>query len=439
MSIAMELSAEDVASRPAAAERRPLKVGVLVDLTLAPEAGGHVKCWERIAEAAVGCDDLDLTIHFNGPAPRRIELSPSVRYVLLPPVFSTARVVRRIPDHTDLARWHPRLAQALRGYDVIHTTDGFFCYARTAARFARRHRVPLVSSIHTNTPEYARITTDHLLERLLGRSFAYRVATEALGVPYLVSGALQRQLHKHLRSVTVALRNYGDDPAGAADYPMSGFSLRRGLDRALFTPAKRDRAWTEARFGIACNRTIVMYAGKLNQGKNVPLLGRIMMRLRERGAAAHLLCAGAGDHRAALEAELGDAVTCAGSLSQPELARAYASADVFAFPSAIDEYANAAMEALASGLPVLLARGSGIAGRIADCPAVTILPSDHAEPWAVAVAALAADPVHRLRLARAARAYAETRIPSWHQVLTEDLLPVWRAAAAGLLSLPARQ
>ena len=47
----------------------PLKVGVLVDLTLSQDAGGHVKCWERIAEAAIGLGDrLDLTVHFNGPA-----------------------------------------------------------------------------------------------------------------------------------------------------------------------------------------------------------------------------------------------------------------------------------------------------------------------------------------------------------------------------------
>ena len=54
---------------------------------LTADAGGHVKCWQRLAEAATGYDDrLDLTVHFNGPEPRRIELSPSVRYVLLPPV-----------------------------------------------------------------------------------------------------------------------------------------------------------------------------------------------------------------------------------------------------------------------------------------------------------------------------------------------------------------
>ena len=125
--------------------------GVLVDLSLTPDAGGHVKCWERIAEAAVGCGDrLDLTVHFNGPAgsagPRRIELSPNVRYVLMPPVFSSRRLVRQVPDHTDLAPWHPGLSRALQNYDVIHTTDAFFCYARTATRFAS-HETPRLARV----------------------------------------------------------------------------------------------------------------------------------------------------------------------------------------------------------------------------------------------------------------------------------------------------
>jgi hypothetical protein len=163
---------------------RPLRVGVLVDLALTPDAGGQVKCWQRLAEAAVDCADrLDLTVHFSGPEPRQIALSPTVRYVLLPPVPSTARLISGVPDHTDLAPWHPKLARALHDYDVVHTTDAFFCYAQTAMRFARRHGIPLVSSIHTNTPEYARITTARLLERVLGSGRAYRAAKTGSACP----------------------------------------------------------------------------------------------------------------------------------------------------------------------------------------------------------------------------------------------------------------
>ncbi len=432
MSVIKPLSIQDAVPVSAPlSERRPLKVGVLVDLALTAEAGGHVKCWQRLAEAAVGYGDrLELTVHFNGPEPRRIELSPSVRYVLLPPVFSTARVIRHVPDHTDLAPWHPRLAQQLAGYDVIHTTDAFFCYARTAARFARRRGVPVVSSIHTNTPEYARITTARLLERALGRGMAYRIANDELALPSVVSNLLERRLMRHLESVTFAMGSY----AGTADTHYaarhSGVALRRGLDRELFSPARRDRAWFEARFGIPSDRLILIYAGKLNAGKNVPLLVPALQQVLQQGVPAHLFCAGSGSERDALEAALGSAVTCPGPLAQEELARAYASADLFLFPSMIDESGNAAVEALASGLPSLLAAGNGIASRMADCEGLRVLPGDRPEAWAAAIAELAAAPQRRAAMSEAARAYVKTRVPSWADVLLEDLLPVWRRAAA---------
>ena len=403
---------------PAAAAGVPgqrVKVGVLVDLAFSEDAGGHVKCWQRLAEAAVGCADrLDLTVHFSGPQPRRIELSPSVRYVVLPPVLSSALLVRDVPDHTDLAPWHRGLARALSDYDVIHTTDAFFCYARTAARFARRHGVPLVSSIHTNTPEYARITTAKLLERKLGAGRLYRAADGLLALPRRVGARLERRLDRHL--------------AAAVSAPAGHIGLRRGLDRALFSPARRDRAWFEQRFGLPPGHLVAMYAGRLNAGKNVPLLAPVIDRVRRAGVDVHLLCAGTGPERASLERALGPALTCAGQLGQDELARAYASADLFLFPSTIDEWGNAAVEALGSGLPALVAAGSGVADAMADCTGLLVLPGDRPEAWAAAIVALAAAPDRRAVMGRAARRHVETHVPSWAAVLAEDLLPAWLAA-----------
>ena len=409
---------------------RPLKVGVLVDLTLSAEAGGHVKCWQRLAEAAVDYpDSLDLTVHFSGRQARRIELSPGVRYVVLPPVLSTARLVREVPDHTDLAPWHPRLARALADYDVIHTTDAFFCYAQTARRFARRRGTPIVSSIHTNTPEYARITTATLLRRTLGTGLAYRAANDVLALPDRISAVLERRLANHLARVTSAMGSYGGEYEVRYQHRHSGVSLRRGLDRALFDPARRDRAWLEKRFGLPTDRLVVMYAGKLNSGKNVPLLGPVVARLHEEGVPVHLFCAGGGAERASLEAALGPLMTAAGTLDQDELARAYASADLFLFPSMIDESGNAAVEALASGLPTLLAAGSGVATRMAACAGLRVLPGDRAEPWVAAIADLAAAPARRAEMSREARAFVTASVPTWSEVLAEDLLPVWREAA----------
>jgi glycosyltransferase involved in cell wall biosynthesis len=424
------VAAEPWDTTPAAAPSRPLKVGVLVDLALTANAGGHVKCWQRLAEAAVDLPgELDLTLHFSGPEPQIIPLSPSVRYRLLPPVFSTARLVRELPDDTDLARWHPALARELGAYDVLHTTDAYFCYAHTATRFARRHAVPVVSSIHTNTPEYARITTRKQLERLLG-SIAARIANDLLKMPEWVRAALERRLSRHLDEVTAALVRSGDALNVFDRSRHRGRSLRRGVNRALFTPKHRDRAWFARRFDLQPERLILMYAGKLNAGKNVPLLIPIIGGLRRAGIDAQLLCAGDGSERAALETALGDALVCTDAIEQEELARAYASADLFLFPSVIDEFGNAVVEALACGLPTLLAAGSGAANCMADCTGLQVLPGDDPAPWVVAIIGLARCPQRLAALATAARAYVEAHVPDWGEVLREDLLPLWQMAAA---------
>ena len=350
---------------------------------------------------------------------------------LLPPVFSTARLMRNphFPDHTDIAPWHPQLARALSRYDVIHTTDAFFCYARTAMRFARSHALPVVSSIHTNTPEYARLTVDRLLQRRLGTGFAYRAAADWLGIPKWIGSFLERRRARHLASVTAVVGSFVGESGLGNGRGHHEIVIRRGLDRSLFSPARRDRAWFERRFGLRPGDVIAVYAGKLNAGKNVPLLAPVIEAARARGIAVHLFCAGEGAERAQLQAALGPAGTFAGLLSQEELARVYASADLFLFPSEIDEFGCAAQEALACGLPVLAARGSGFASRMADCLSVRVLPGDDPEPWARAIADLAAAPHRRRAIGMAGRAYVEARVPSWGEVLEQDLLPVWRAAA----------
>jgi glycosyltransferase involved in cell wall biosynthesis len=310
---------------------------------------------------------------------------------------------------------------------VIHTTDAF-CYAQTALRFARVHEVPVVSSIHTNAPEYARITVDRLLRCRLGTGLSYRAVAEYLGVPNWVGSFLERRLEKHLVCVTAVVGSFVGQSGLGGTRGHHEIVIRRGLDRSLFSPARRDRAWFERRFGLPRGDVIAVYAGKLSAGKNVPFLAPVIQAARARAAAVHLFCAGEGAERAQMEAALGSASTFAGPLAQDELARIYASADLFLFPSEIDEFGSAAQEALASGLPVLAAIGSGFASSMADCLAVRVLPGDDPEPWAAAIADLAAAPHRRRAMAQAGRAYVEARVPSWGEVLEQDLLPVWRDA-----------
>jgi hypothetical protein len=147
----------------------PIQVHVLVDLEWRPQAGGQQLCWLNLAEAARGVDGLALTIHAQGESELDRVLHPNARLLLHKPVFSTRKLpFLRVPAHTDLARFHPALARALEGADVIHTTDAFFAYARTAEKVAGQRRLPLTHSIHTDTVSYSGIFTRGMLERNLG-------------------------------------------------------------------------------------------------------------------------------------------------------------------------------------------------------------------------------------------------------------------------------
>lgn len=412
---------------------RPLRVGVLVDLPLGPRAGGHVRCWERLAEAARGFpDQLDLTVHFAGTVSERCRLAETVRYVIEPPVFSTERLgfLSHVPDHTDLAPWHRRLERHLPRYDVIHTTDGYFAYARTALRFGARHGIPVVNSVHTNTPEYARVFMAQTVERLFGAGPVGRALLTQLRLAHRVEASMLRRLAAHQSRCDFVLVSRPDQ-VGTTRARLGDRVglLRRGIDHLLFHPGKRNRPWLAAAYGIPPERLVVIYVGRLNCGKNVLFLVDAISELLARGVDAHLLCIGDGDDRATILRRLGSRASCPGCIEPLELARHYASADVFAFPSLIEESANVLPEALASGLPVLVAREGGMGRVIAEGETGRVLPGNATAPWSDAVAMFAADSELRRRMGVAARRRAERAVPSWSEVLRSDLLPVWQAVA----------
>ncbi len=254
--------------------QRPLRVGVLVDLPLDRHAGGHAKFWRRIGDAVLAhAGSLDLTLHFNGEKPERRTIAENLRYVLEPACFSTRRLpfLSYVPDDTDLAPWHPRLARKIRDYDVIHTTDAYFAYARTARRIARRRGIALVNSVHTNTPPLARIYTRETIERLMGRGLAGRLLAERL--PERVEATMIRRLAEHIRASDFVFVSRPDQLA-AAEAATGGRAalLRRGIDRDLFNPGRRDRARLERDFGIPPERLVVLFVGRVDRGKNILLL-----------------------------------------------------------------------------------------------------------------------------------------------------------------------
>lgn len=414
---------------------RPLRVAALVDLARSPQAGGHVKFWERLAAAAAaspgGEASLDLTVYFSGEAADEL-LAPNVRLRHLPPVFSTKRLkfLPYVPDHSDLAPFHPRLARELPQYDLVHTTDGYFAFARTAERVARTRGVPLTTSLHTDTPSYARLFTRRTIEALLARRpWLRRKLIEDWRMPERQGARMDRRLKSHLRQCARAFVTLAEDQRLAIDILGADrvSRLRVGVDKAMFGPHRRDVAGVRRDYAIPDGRIIVLFVGRVDVGKNAPVLQEAAALAIAAGAPLHLVVAGVGPATHDLERRLGGHVSLPGFVAPGELARLYASVDFLALPSEVEIYSMATIEAMASGCPALVAGAAGSTQLFAGAPGV--LPLDRGvEVWAAAMRDLTADPDRRSAMRLAALAFADSRLASWREVLNEDLLPGWRAA-----------
>jgi glycosyltransferase involved in cell wall biosynthesis len=188
--------------------------------------------------------------------------------------------------------------------------------------------------------------------------------------------------------------------------------LPRGLDTELFTPGRRDLAFWK-RFGGNDSRDPVvrlLYVGRVSKEKDLDVLAAAYRQLRDAGEPVQLFVVGVGPYSEALAATMPDAVFT-GYLDGEELATAYASADIFVFPSTTDTFGNVIIEAQAAGLPVIVSDVGGPQELVEHGVNGLVTKALDAEAFARAVQTLASDPALRARMSTAARERVASR--SW--------------------------
>ena len=212
--------------------------------------------------------------------------------------------------------------------DVVYVaTEGFL--GLSAVRVAKGMGIPVFSGFHTNFHSYLHYYHAGWLEPAILR--------------YL------RWFHNQTTGTIVACADLRDElqTIGVKNISILG----RGVDSRRFSPEHRSPALRQS-WGVSHDELIILYVGRLAPEKNLDLAIDAYRAMQQCGKVVRFMLVGDGPQRATLQAQHPDLVF-AGVQTGDDLARYYASADIFLFPSETETFGNVTLEAMASGLAVV--------------------------------------------------------------------------------------
>ena len=314
-----------------------------------------------------------------------------------PETFASARVIYHrgvgLPMYPELRVVSPftDVGASLLDFrpDLVHVANPVLLGV-AGTRWAERSGFPVIASYHTDVPGYAR----------------------TYGFP-----ALALPLWRYLRWVhDKAALNLCPSTATLADLEARGFShlklWTRGVDADRFSPEKASQEWRHRLTGGNPQAPLLLYVGRLAPEKRVDWLRPLLAGL----PGARLAIVGGGPSREELERSFaGTPTVFPGYLQGEELASAYASADIFAFPSNSETFGNVVLEAAASGLPVVAPRAGGVVDIVRNGETGFLFEAHSRQAFCDSVHSLVHDLGGRREMSAKARSLAEGR--SWEAVL----------------------
>jgi glycosyltransferase involved in cell wall biosynthesis len=290
-----------------------------------------------------------------------------------------------------------RVARELRP-DIIHVQHPFLLGV-TGRRLARRFGVPLVFTYHTRYEKYAHYVP--LPERLVG-ALAVRLACRFADSADLVVAPSA--------SIAETLKSRG------VRAPMAVIPTGVPLER--FRPG--DRAVARARLGLAPDRLVCLYVGRLDREKSVERVLDAFALVAGALPEAELVLVGQGTHADALRrhaaaSPAAERIRFAGSHDREALPPFYQTADLFLFASETETQGLVLAEAHACGLAAVAVRASGVEEVVLDGE-TGVLTKAAAQDLADAAIGLLLDPVRRAAMGAAGRAIAARHFSAAGQV-----------------------
>jgi glycosyltransferase involved in cell wall biosynthesis len=270
--------------------------------------------------------------------------------------------------------------QRERFTEVIISTPGPI--GLTALLAAKMLNLQTSGIYHTDFPQYVRILTeDSFLESVTWRYMHW--------------------FYNQLDTVFVNSEEYRESWIKRGFEPEKLKIFPRGLDTQLFHPTRRDPKFFE-KFGAKNGQIRLLYVGRVSREKDLDILAEAYRRLRDEGLSIQLCVVGHGPYSQEFSESLPEALFT-GYLKGKELAAAYASADIFVFPSTTDTFGNVIIEAQASGVPVIVSDSGGPKELVEDNRNGLITKSHDVEDLTRAIRELVADPERRKKMGDVAR------------------------------------
>lgn len=212
-----------------------------------------------------------------------------------------------------------------------------------ALRWAQDYDIPVLASVHTRFETYPRYYKMAFLEPLIIRLLRrFYNRCDALVAPSqsMIEELLAMQMH--------------------ADIGL----WSRGVDRTIFSSARRDPEWRRS-LGLSDDDVAIVFLGRLVMEKGLDVFAETIVQLRRKQVPHKVLVIGDGPARGWFEANLPGGIF-AGFKTGEALGQALASGDVFFNPSVTETFGNVTLEAMASGLAVVAAGATGSASLVAE-------------------------------------------------------------------------
>ncbi len=247
-----------------------------------------------------------------------------------------------MPEYPDLKLLYPPILEMLsyvyeQGFTDLHAaTPGPIGLA--ALLISRILKLPISGTYHTAFPQYiGTFTGDTSLEDATWKFMIWFY--NQMDRVYCPSQAFKDELAAK-----------GIPEERLVVYP-------RGVDTERFTPLKRNGFFEKYNLN---GNTKLLYVGRISKEKNMPVLEGAIRELLSEMPKLDVVLVGDGPYREEMQANLKD-LNCVftGKLEGEELAAAYASSDLFVFPSTTDTFGKVILEAQASGLPVIVTNVGG--------------------------------------------------------------------------------